>query len=59
MEESGTDDGLFGASTAGDDSLVGQIEQLVRGGDEPRRLRTESEEASSGTEDPAATSSPD
>lgn len=30
------DDGFFGASDAGDDSLVGQIEQLVRGGDSPR-----------------------
>ena len=30
------DDGFFGASTAGDDSLIGQIEQLVRGGDTPR-----------------------
>ena len=37
MDESGTDDGLFGASDAGDDTLIGQIEQLVRGGDEPRR----------------------
>ena len=36
MDESGTDDGLFGASDAGDDTLIGQIEQLVRGGDEPR-----------------------
>jgi len=32
-------DGLFGASTAGSDSLVGKIEQLVRGGDEPRSRR--------------------
>jgi hypothetical protein len=31
-----TDDGLFGASEAGSDSLLGQIEQIVRGGDEPR-----------------------
>jgi len=31
-----TDDGLFGASEAGDDTLLGQIEQLARGGDEPR-----------------------
>jgi hypothetical protein len=30
------DDGLFGASVAGSDSLLGQIEQLVRGGDVPR-----------------------
>lgn len=28
-------DGLFGASDAGSDTLLGQIEQLVRGGDEP------------------------
>lgn len=39
MDESETDDGLFGASAAGDDSLVGQIEQLVRGGDESRVKR--------------------
>ncbi len=31
-----TDDGFFGASSAGDDNLIGQIEQLVRGGDEPK-----------------------
>ncbi|MCH7564091.1 MAG: hypothetical protein IH968_09725 [Gemmatimonadetes bacterium] len=31
-----TDDGLFGASEAGSDTLLGQIEQAVRGGDEPR-----------------------
>lgn len=37
MDESETEDGLFGASRAGDDTLVGQIEALVRGGDEPRR----------------------
>lgn len=29
-------DGLFGASEAGADSLLGEIEQLVRGGDEPK-----------------------
>ena len=29
-------DGLFGGSKAGSDSLIGQIEQAVRGGDEPR-----------------------
>jgi len=37
MDASETDDGFFGASKAGADSLVGQIEQLVRGGDEPKR----------------------
>ena len=30
------DDGLFGASKAGSDDLLGKIEQMVRGGDEPR-----------------------
>lgn len=30
------DDGLFGASEAGADTLLGKIEQMVRGGDEPR-----------------------
>lgn len=36
MDEGETDDGMFGGSTAGDDTLIGQIEQLVRGGDEPK-----------------------
>ena len=39
LDEGDTDDGLFGASEAGSDSLIGQIEQLVRGGDEPRKGR--------------------
>ncbi len=30
-------DGLFGQSKAGSDSLLGQIEQVVRGGDGPPR----------------------
>lgn len=30
-------DGLFGGSKAGSDSLLGEMEQLLRGGDEPRR----------------------
>jgi hypothetical protein len=30
------DDGLFGASEAGSDTLLGKLEQLVRGGDRPR-----------------------
>lgn len=34
-----TDDGLFGVSEAGSDTLLGQIEQVVRGGDEPRSNR--------------------
>jgi len=33
------EDGLFGASEAGSDSLLGEIEQLVRGGDQPRSRR--------------------
>jgi len=48
MDATGSDDGLFGASTAGDNTLVGTIEQLVRGGDEPRRRGGET----SGGEDP-------
>ena len=31
-----SEDGLFGASKAGSDTLVGQMEQMVRGGDTPR-----------------------
>ena len=37
LDEEESSDGLFGASEAGADSLLGQIEQLVRGGDEPRK----------------------
>jgi hypothetical protein len=40
LEAGESDDGLFGASEAGSDSLLGQIEQMVRGGDEPRSGRT-------------------
>ena len=36
MDETGTADGLFGGSDAGSDSLVGQIEQSARGGEEAR-----------------------
>lgn len=36
MDDSDADDGLFGGSAAGEDSLVGQLEQFVRGGDAPR-----------------------
>lgn len=32
----GGDDGLFGASAAGSDTMLGKIEQMVRGGDAPR-----------------------
>ena len=37
MEAGETRDGLFGASEAGSDSLIGEIEQLVRGGDRPEK----------------------
>lgn len=40
MDEEGGEDGLFGASAAGSDSLVGRLEQWARGGDEPRASRT-------------------
>jgi len=35
MDEEGNEDGLFGASLAGDDTLLGQLEMLIRGGDRP------------------------
>lgn len=34
-----TGDGLFGASRAGSETLLGTVEQWVRGGDEPRPFR--------------------
>jgi hypothetical protein len=37
LYETESDDGLFGGSEAGSDTLIGQIEQLVRGGDEPKQ----------------------
>jgi hypothetical protein len=39
MDAEGGEDGLFGASDAGSDSLVGRLEEMFRGGDEPRRDR--------------------
>lgn len=39
MDAGESDDGLFGASEAGTDSLLGEIEELVRGGDQARRAR--------------------
>ena len=32
-------DGLFGGSRAGSDTLVGEVEMLLRGGDQPRKRR--------------------
>lgn len=34
--EDDSDDGLFGASEAGSDTLLGQVEKMVRGGDRPK-----------------------
>lgn len=36
LDDPDNEDGLFGASKAGSDTLLGKLEQLVRGGDEPR-----------------------
>ena len=41
LDAGDSDDGLFGASEAGSDSLIGKIEELVRGGDQPRRTGAE------------------
>jgi hypothetical protein len=38
MDEN-AEDGLFGASKAGSDTLLGRLEQVVRGGDVPRSRR--------------------
>lgn len=40
MEGGEDEDGLFGASEAGSDTLLGTLEELVRGGDEPRGRRS-------------------
>ncbi len=34
-----SEDGLFGGSQAGSNTLLGQLEQALRGGDEPRSRR--------------------
>jgi len=39
LEAGESDDGFFGASEAGADSLLGKLEEIVRGGDEPRQRR--------------------
>jgi hypothetical protein len=39
QEEELDEDGLFGASDAGSDTLLGKVEEIVRGGDIPRHLR--------------------
>ncbi len=51
MDELETDDGLFGGSEAGDDSLIGQIERLARGGDEPLPPGGETSEGAEGMQD--------
>lgn len=45
------EDGLFGASPAGSDTLLGKVEELVRGGDAPRRRRGRPDDGAS-PEDP-------
>lgn len=45
------EDGLFGASPSGSDTLLGKVEELVRGGDAPRRRRGRSGDGAS-SEDP-------
>jgi len=42
MDEGETDDGMFGGSTAGEDTLIGQIEQLVLAGTARPRTALES-----------------
>lgn len=39
LESEGGDDGFFGASESGSDSLLGKLEEWTRGGDEPRSRR--------------------
>lgn len=55
MDATESDDGLFGGSAAGDDTLIGKIEELVRGGDEPLGRRGRPEVPSDG---PARQKSP-
>jgi len=43
MDEGDTADGFFGASEAGADSLVGQIEKLVRGAEESKEPKEPTE----------------
>jgi hypothetical protein len=45
-----TDDGYAGATDAGRDSLLGELEQMVRGGDRPRKARARAERAGAGAE---------
>jgi len=50
VDEMGDDgeDGLFGASAAGSPTLLGQLEQFFRGGDEPRSKIVRSSEPVTG-----------
>ena len=45
-----TDDGFFGASEAGSDSLLGELDEMVRGGDRPRKERSTAESAAAGND---------
>jgi len=44
-QEADAEDGLFGGSDAGSDALIGQIEQLVKGGDPKRRQPPQDDDA--------------
>lgn len=62
MDASGTEDGLFGASRAGSDTFIGQVERIVRGGDEEHaraidELRQRGEELKDRSEEPGRTRS--
>ena len=39
MHRENTGDGMFGASPSSDDTLLGMLERMTRGGDEPRGRR--------------------
>lgn len=55
MDELETEDGLFGGSEAGDDSLIGQIEKLARGGDAPLPPGGKTSEGAAGRHDEGTT----
>lgn len=61
MDESGTDDGFFGGAAADDDSLVGEIERLVKRGKDKAGLGAPpaSEARSDGTLDPRDSTTPE
>jgi hypothetical protein len=52
LERGDTEDGLFGASTAGSDTLLGKVEGWVRGAEDPEADQTRDAEA--GDDEPRA-----